>query len=61
MHEALEVLSEQARAKLKKVSQPGFVEPMKATLVHEPFSDADWIYERKLEGERCLLHKKGAR
>jgi len=59
MHHALEALSENARAKLKKASQPDFVEPMKATLVHEPFSDPHWIYERKLDGERCLLHKKG--
>jgi DNA ligase D-like protein (predicted ligase) len=27
---------------------------MKATLVHEHFSDPDWIYEPKLDGERCL-------
>lgn len=27
---------------------------MLATLVDEPFSDEDWIYERKLDGERCL-------
>ncbi|WFM72263.1 non-homologous end-joining DNA ligase [Halomonas sp. CKK8] len=59
MHDALKALSENARAKMKKASQPGFVEPMKATLVDEPFSDPDWIYERKLDGERCLLHKKG--
>lgn len=27
---------------------------MLATLAHEPFSDEGWIYERKLDGERCL-------
>lgn len=59
MHEALEALPEEARSTLRKASQPGFVEPMKATLVHEHFSDPNWIYERKLDGERCLLHKKG--
>jgi len=59
MHEALDSLSEDLRAKLKKRSQPGFVAPMKATLVREHFSDPNWIFERKLDGERCLLHKKG--
>jgi DNA ligase D-like protein (predicted ligase) len=28
---------------------------MRATLCREPFSDPDWIYERKLDGIRCLL------
>lgn len=32
---------------------------MLAILVDEPFSDEDWIYERKLDGERCIVHKKG--
>ncbi|HTQ69830.1 MAG TPA: non-homologous end-joining DNA ligase [Solirubrobacteraceae bacterium] len=27
--------------------------PMKPTLVGEPFSDPDWVFERKLDGERC--------
>jgi bifunctional non-homologous end joining protein LigD len=27
--------------------------PMKAVLVEEPFSDPDWVFERKLDGERC--------
>lgn len=32
--------------------------PMLATLWKEPFSDPDWIYERKLDGQRCLVFKK---
>jgi bifunctional non-homologous end joining protein LigD len=28
-------------------------EPMKAVLVHAPFSDPAWIFERKLDGIRC--------
>ncbi len=32
---------------------------MLATLTDEPFSDPDWIYERKIDGERCLTYKKG--
>jgi len=33
---------------------PSWVEPQLATLTHERFSDPQWIYERKLDGERCL-------
>ncbi len=28
-------------------------EPMKAVLVDRPFSDPDWVFERKLDGIRC--------
>jgi len=59
MHDALASLDEPSRALLHKRAQPGFVTPMTATLVHEHFSDPHWLYERKLDGERCLLHKKG--
>ena len=34
-------------------------EPMKAVLWDEPFSDPDWIFERKLDGVRCLAHRHG--
>jgi bifunctional non-homologous end joining protein LigD len=30
---------------------------MKAVLTDEPFSDADWIFERKLDGIRCMAHR----
>jgi bifunctional non-homologous end joining protein LigD len=33
---------------------PRWFEPMKAVLTDEPFSDAGWIFERKLDGVRCL-------
>jgi DNA ligase D-like protein (predicted ligase) len=33
---------------------PSWIEPELATLTHERFSDAAWIFERKLDGERCL-------
>jgi len=38
--------------RLEKTDQPGFITPMKAKLTHDHFSDPDWIYERKLDGER---------
>jgi bifunctional non-homologous end joining protein LigD len=30
------------------------IEPMKAVLSDEPFSDPKWIFERKLDGIRCI-------
>ena len=33
------------------------MEPMKAVLTDERFSDPDWIFERKLDGIRCLAFK----
>ena len=60
MHPALSHFAESVRKKLKRTDQPDFLRPMRATLVHEQFSDPDWLYERKLDGERCLLHRKDA-
>jgi bifunctional non-homologous end joining protein LigD len=33
------------------------MEPMLATLTDRRFSDENWIYERKLDGERCLAYR----
>jgi bifunctional non-homologous end joining protein LigD len=33
------------------------LQPMKAVLTDERFSDPDWIYERKLDGIRCIAFK----
>jgi bifunctional non-homologous end joining protein LigD len=33
---------------------PAWAEPQLATLTRERFSSPDWIFERKLDGERCL-------
>jgi ATP-dependent DNA ligase len=33
---------------------PAWAEPQLATLTRERFSDPGWIFERKLDGERCL-------
>jgi DNA ligase D-like protein (predicted ligase) len=38
---------------------PDWVEPQLATLTKERFSDPAWIYERKLDGERCLAFAEG--
>lgn len=39
----------------EKKKFPGFVKPMLATLTEDYFNDPEWIYERKLDGERCLI------
>jgi len=34
--------------------------PMKAVLSDRPFSDPNWLFERKLDGERCgALRRSG--
>jgi DNA ligase D-like protein (predicted ligase) len=60
---ALEALSEEERRELRRSRQPRWIEPMKAVLHDRPFSDPDWIYERKLDGVRCLAFRtpKGVR
>ncbi|MGC1122692.1 MAG: non-homologous end-joining DNA ligase [Candidatus Methanofastidiosia archaeon] len=50
----LEHLSGEEKSKLKKSSLPSWIDPMLATLPHDYFSDENWIFERKLDGERCL-------
>lgn len=52
-------ISEEFRELLQKEAQPDWMNPMLAKLTHEVFSDEEWIYERKLDGERCLIFKKG--
>ncbi len=38
---------------------PKFVEPMLAELTENYFDDKDWIFEKKLDGERVLAYKSG--
>ena len=54
-------LSDDERALLRPAPLPERVEPMKAVLTDERFSDPDWIYERKLDGIRCVAIKDEAR
>jgi bifunctional non-homologous end joining protein LigD len=54
---ALDVLSPERRREVRATRQPRWIEPMKAILHDRPFSDPDWIYERKLDGERCLAYR----
>ena len=60
---ALDSLSDEERRELRRSRQPRWIEPMKAVLHDIPFSDPDWIYEKKLDGVRCLAFRtpKGVR
>ncbi|HEY3612128.1 MAG TPA: non-homologous end-joining DNA ligase [Gaiellales bacterium] len=51
------VLSAAERDLLRRSALPERVEPMKAVLTAERFSDAAWSFERKLDGIRCLAIK----
>jgi DNA ligase D-like protein (predicted ligase) len=50
-------LSPEDRALLRAAPRPERVTPMKAVLTDERFSDPGWIYERKLDGIRCVAIK----
>lgn len=54
-----EALSDDERDALKKSGHPEWMSPMLATLTERRFSDPDWIYERKLDGERLLVFRNG--
>jgi DNA ligase D-like protein (predicted ligase) len=39
--------------------QPSWTDPMLATLSDRRFSDPGWVFEPKLDGERCLAFRNG--
>jgi DNA ligase D-like protein (predicted ligase) len=53
----LDDLTAAARARLEVRPMPAWTPPMLATLTDERFSDPGWIFERKLDGERCLAFR----
>src|SRR5438477_11814165 len=61
MNALLKNLPKDVRSKLKKKTQPKWTAPMLATLTDDRFSDPDWIFERKLDGERVLVFRQGKR
>lgn len=54
-----ECLLERDREALRRIKMPSRAQPMLATLTDDRFSSADWIYERKLDGERCVVVRRG--
>ena len=54
MNDIFNQIPEKEKRKITKEKQPTWLEPMLATLTDERFSDENWIFERKFDGERCL-------
>jgi DNA ligase D-like protein (predicted ligase) len=52
-------VAKKQRDKINRKKLPQWMQPMLATLTDERFSSPDWIYERKFDGERCLVFRKG--
>ena len=61
MSGALDALSADERALVKKAPAPTTAGAMKAVLTDARFSDPDWIFERKLDGIRCIAIRSGKR
>ena len=59
MNPLLEVIAPAERALLRASPPPGWVEPMLATLSRGRSFGRGWIFERKLDGERCLAFRQG--
>ena len=55
----LDNLAEKEKQKFKKKKQPAHIRPMLAKLTHKRFYEKGWLYERKLDGERCLAFVDG--
>jgi len=59
MNKQLQQLDKNLCKHIQRTDLPDFVRPMEASLVDAAFSDSNWIFERKLDGERCLIRKDG--
>lgn len=59
MNEPFASLPDEVRDRLQPTAMPDWTAPMLATLTDKRFSCAAWIYERKLDGERCLVFRDG--
>ena len=55
-----DVLSADERSRLDASTMPDWIDPMKAMLTEERFSSDEWLYERKLDGIRCLAFRQGS-
>jgi DNA ligase D-like protein (predicted ligase) len=61
MHELLEDLEPEQKRNISPSPPPDWMEPMLATLTERRFSDPGWLFERKFDGERCLVFRKEGR
>ena len=60
MNPALADLAEADRGRLAAAPAPAHAAPMKAVLTDRRFSDPSWIFERKLDGIRCIAIRDGS-
>lgn len=58
IHDLLSLLGEEEKKVLTRGS-PQYRTPMSARLSRRIFSDQDWLFERKLDGVRCLAVRQG--
>lgn len=58
MSSVIDSLTDEERDAIERTKQPDWTEPMLATLTDETFDDPAWVYERKLDGERCLAFRR---
>jgi bifunctional non-homologous end joining protein LigD len=56
-----DLVGEEHRSGLRRARHPDWIDPMLATLTDDRFSDPGWVYERKLDGERCVGYRQGDR
>lgn len=61
MNPILEKLSPALKRTLVKKPFPSFEVPMLCMLTKDYFSDPNWIFERKFDGERCFIYKNHAK
>ena len=56
----LHELPPEAAAQVRRKKHPAWIQPMLATLTDRRFSDPNWLFERKFDGERCLAFRHGS-
>jgi DNA ligase D-like protein (predicted ligase) len=59
MHPIIAELDVRDRRLLRRRAMPAFTPPMLATLAKRSFSDPEWIFETKFDGQRSLLWRRG--
>jgi bifunctional non-homologous end joining protein LigD len=58
---ALDALAPDERAQIEPAPPPSHAGVMKAVLTRERFSDPEWMFERKLDGIRCVAVRADGR
>jgi DNA ligase D-like protein (predicted ligase) len=56
MAELIDVMTDKGQKQAQKTEMPEWMDPMLARLTHDYFTDEDWYFERKLDGERVISY-----